>query len=245
MRYDTWKVSSGFTLIEMVTVIIILGVLAVGISSFLQFGTRIYAEATLRDQIISSARFSIERLNRELRHATPNSIQVSGSCLSFTPIVTSSIYIDIPVSPEPSTNTFEVVPFDATNIVDATKVIVYPLGISDFDVSSNKNHAFTAVDQSVTPWIVNFSSGIQFELDSPTQKLFFIGGDVSYCVNSEKLIRNDGVNSVLMAEDISAHTFEVNEASLQRNAFVQVHFTFSKSNETITFTNEIQVPNVP
>ncbi|MDG1750525.1 MAG: type II secretion system protein, partial [Thalassotalea sp.] len=61
----------GFTLIELVTVIVILGVLAVGISSFLQFGTRIFSETSARDELISSARFSVERINREVRHALP------------------------------------------------------------------------------------------------------------------------------------------------------------------------------
>ena len=57
----------GFTLIELVTTIVILGVLAVGASSFLRFGSQIFIDAIDRDEIISSARFSLVRLNRELR----------------------------------------------------------------------------------------------------------------------------------------------------------------------------------
>ena len=56
--------AKGFTLIEFIVAMVLLGILAVGVSSFLQFGGQMYADASARDQILSSARFAIERLNR-------------------------------------------------------------------------------------------------------------------------------------------------------------------------------------
>ena len=75
MRQLTRKKSSGFSLIELIVVIVILGVLAASITSFIRFGTQIYTETTARDQLVSSARFAIERLNREVRNALPNSLR--------------------------------------------------------------------------------------------------------------------------------------------------------------------------
>ena len=87
----------GFTLIELITVIVLLGILSVGISSFLNFGTQIFVDATNRDEIISTARFSVERLNRELRKALPNSVRatdngnsidpITRQCIEYTPII--------------------------------------------------------------------------------------------------------------------------------------------------------------
>ena len=64
----------GFTLVELVTVIVILGVLAVSTTSFIQFGTKSYTDAVDREEITSTARFVIERLNREVRNSLPNSV---------------------------------------------------------------------------------------------------------------------------------------------------------------------------
>lgn len=238
---------SGFTLIELISVIVILGILAVSVSSFLKFGMQIYAETTVRDQIISSARFAVERLNRDVRQALPNSLRTyvnsSGfSCLQFTPIVASTTYIDLPVLPEGGSTTLQVIPFNDDNFSQATKVIVYPIELNDLAEVSDKNHVFSSLNQTVEPWILNFSLAVLFESDSPSQRIYFISDSIDYCLTGTSLIRNN----ILMAQDITNNsTFQVFPASLRRNALVQIYLHFDKNNEQVTFNNEIQVLNVP
>jgi MSHA biogenesis protein MshO len=252
---------SGFTLVELVTVIVILGILAIGMSNFLQFGSRIFAEASARDELVSSARFAVERLNRELRHAVPNSVKTdnaSGNCLSFYPTIASTIYIDLPVSPEADSDEIAIIPFDDSEIALADNVIVYPLSESDFEPSiDSKYHEFTLpLDKTNTPWVLNLANPVSFASDSPTQRLFFIGKSVSYCVIGTQLIRSSNGNSSLMADDIINYydtnniaAFKVTDASQTRNATIQVRLMFgvngAESGEDVTFNNEIQVPNVP
>jgi MSHA biogenesis protein MshO len=64
LRYIT-----GFTLIELVMVILLLGILAAGVTSFIGLSTQTYLNVTERDEIISTARFALERLNREVRNS--------------------------------------------------------------------------------------------------------------------------------------------------------------------------------
>ncbi len=238
---------SGFTLIELISVIVILGILAVSVSSFLKFGTQIYAETTVRDQIISSARFAVERLNREVRQALPNSLRAytnsSGfSCLQFTPIVASTTYIDLAVLPEPASTTLQIIPFNDDNLPQATKVIAYPLELDDLAEVSDKNHVFSSLNKTVEPWILNFSTSIFFESDSPSQRIYFIGDNIDYCLTGTSLTRN----TILMAQDITNNSaFQVLPASLRRNALVQIYLHFEKNDEKVTFNNEIQVLNVP
>jgi len=246
MRQLIRKKSSGFTLIELITVIVILGVLAAATSTFIKFGTQIYSETTARDKLVSSARFAIERLNREVRNALPNSLIVSGQCLKFTPIIENTIYTDIPVRPEEDSKTISVIRFDA-DFDNNWRAIVYPLTPNDvYPVISSNNdkvHGVDSIDTTGDEWVITLDNDVVFAEDSPTQRIYFINGAVEYCLLNNTLTRN----GTLMAEDIhnTSLPFEVLAATLQRNAMVQIHFQFEKNSEQVTFNNEVQVLNVP
>lgn len=265
----------GFSLVELVTVIILLGVLSVGISSFIQFGSQTFVETSGRDQLISSARFAVERINRDLRQALPNSLRVLGKpgslvrCLEYKPIIASTIYQDIPVLPEPANNQIEVIKFDDSNFSASTHVAVYPLDSNEaFGTAKIKALSAVAIDKLSDPkWLITLSLNTSFSEDSPTNRAFFIAGSVSYCVDTTRQLRRfQGYNSylangapdgdgILMAENIRflddsgdvIEPFTVVDASLQRNAQVINYFNFTLFNDTenIIFNNEIQVPNVP
>ncbi len=249
MKQQIGKKSTGFTLIEMIVVIIILGVLAAGISTFISLSTQIYTESTAREQLVSSARFALERLNRDIRKALPNSLRLTNvnQCLEFTPILESTTYTNIPVAPEIKSNSISVIRFDET-LNDTWQAIVYPLNPNDvYDNDSGKRHEVESiVDDTLAEWdiVIKDGSAIHFTEDSPTQRLYFININetVEYCLIGGSLTRND----TLMAQDIvNTNPFEIQPATLQRNAMVQTHFRFEKNSEQVTFNNEIQVLNVP
>lgn len=245
------KHQSGFTLIELVIVMVLLGVLSVGISNFLKFGTQIYSETSARDQIISSARFAVERLNRELRHALPNSVRLTNSsqCLEFIPIIESTIYTEIPVPPEPATNEMTAIKFDDSLFNSNLSAVVYPLSEDDVysvtGVLENSGKVFgvnSITDDTTDEWTLSFDENVQFPQDSPTNRIFFINGSVTYCLTNTTLTRK----GVLMAENIINNApFDVVKATLQRNAIVQIRLTFENNTEQVTFNNEVQLPNVP
>lgn len=252
-----YKKSRGFSLIEMIVVIVILGVLATGISTFVGFGTQVYTDATDREKVVSSARFAIERLNRELRNALPNSICLTDTlgsscdedatqCLKFTPIIEATTYVDIPVSPDNSSDTIRVIKF-TEKFNKSWNATVYPLTPEDADDTSSKTFKVLSLrenlpDSNGNEWEIEFDGEIRFEEHSPTQRIYFTGNPMSYCLTGGELRRN----GVLMAEFITnGNPFTIENASLQRNAIVQVYLKFEINNEAITFNNEIQVLNVP
>ncbi|GHE99187.1 PulJ/GspJ family protein [Thalassotalea profundi] len=257
--------SRGFTLIEMVTVMVILGVLAVGISNFLQFGSRIYLETNDRSQLIASARFAIERLNREVRHALPNSPRLIGNnqCLEFRPIKAAAIYTEIPLAPLPASSTIKVIRFDDSQFSNALDLVIYPLTADDAYFPSDKMSAIDssnpAFDVTLDEWPITLDVPMQFTESSPTNRVFFIDKPVSYCIEGLVLnryenytsYRSDGVpnaSASLMAEHLDANnisSFQVNSPSQLRSGNVLVKLNFSRNDEVVSFNNEIQVPNVP
>jgi MSHA biogenesis protein MshO len=256
----------GFTLVEMVIVIVLLGILSVGITGFIKLGSQVYLDVSNRDEIIASARFAVERLNRELRHALPNSIRVTsnGSCLEFTPVLYSVSYLDIPVAPEPASVNFTVVQQELNYSGNLTHfAVVYP---SDFnaadvyDLSRNKRKAMSTFTPTIGASTWTLASSSLFAEDSPTERLFIVHNPVSYCVVSTALFRYDSYgfttnqlssfssgNSAKMADFIKAGNqyFSVASATQTRNSLVSIRLPFSRNGEEIEFANEVQVLNVP
>ncbi|MCP5078900.1 MAG: type II secretion system protein, partial [Psychromonas sp.] len=94
--------NSGFTLIELVVVIIVLSAIGIATSSYISTGVSIYTDVSERDRELNSTRFVMERLRRDILNALPNSLSVSTDkqCLTFTPIIKSSLYgYYFPISP--------------------------------------------------------------------------------------------------------------------------------------------------
>jgi len=271
--------SKGFTLLELVIVMVLLGVMAVGITSFVSLTTQTYVNVTARDEIIASARFAIERLNREIRNAVPNSIRVANvgpiQCIEFVPIVASTVYTDIPVSPETAASSIAVIPFendDGSNYQCSgcdDKVIVYPLTNAEvYDTNTDATGKvfslgnFTPPGVPTTPWTLPIANGnVLFDADSPTNRLYIANEQISYCVLASNLIRyNNSIGGnqplppssapYLMAQylapiDAADLPFTFSPATLRRNASVKVKLHFINNGEDYVFDNEIHINNVP
>src|SRR5690554_6805250 len=92
--------NKGFTLVELIVVIVLLGIVGTFTFSFIGTGARIYQDTTEREHLVAESRFAVKRIASELRNALPRSIRVLTSeqnrCVEFVPIVSSSNYIQIP-----------------------------------------------------------------------------------------------------------------------------------------------------
>lgn len=109
------RASQGFTLIELVVVLVVSGILAVGTVAFISRTVESLDATSTRNQLASAGRTAIDRMSLELHNALPNSIRVSGSCLEFIPVRAATTYID-PAFTNPGTSTFDVVNFVEKNV---------------------------------------------------------------------------------------------------------------------------------
>lgn len=270
MQASTHK--QGFTLIELVSVIVILGIVSVGVSSFIRDSTQIFVDTTERDQLLSDSRFVIERLNRELRRAVPNSVRIGANgdddCIEFVPIEWSSFYLDIPVLPESG---IDISVFDLTDFAgnshefdedEVDYALVYPLNDQDvYDLNEGRRLQIdTHTDETDETTTLEVDG--EFEAHSPASRLYIVRDMVSYCVDDDagQILRyQDAIDSdiysasaVLMAQYVANNLgdsddtpFTLSQASPTRNGAVTIMLRFSRNNEIVEFNNEVHIANVP
>jgi len=266
---------AGFTLIEMVTVILILGIIVVGISSFVIFGTRIFVESSAVDQVLSQSRFGIERMTRDIRRAVPNSMRVltatdgSYQCLELLPISASTSYIDAPFFPQPVQNTLTAIK-SVRSINAAQSVLIYPLTASEVynpQGLTAKRFLVQSVAESGDLLTISLTQSIRFTEASPLKRLYVAQSPLSYCfINTAgnvdlrlyqqygyKAVQpspSDMGNGVLMAQNIT-NTLTINPAiiltpaTLVTNAIVHLQPRFRVNGETFQYQHQVQVMNVP
>ncbi|GAB3451982.1 type II secretion system protein [Massilia terrae] len=67
----------GFTLVEAIVVIVIIGILSAAVAVFIRAPVRGYVDAVGRAELTDTADLALRRIARDLRRALPNSIRVS------------------------------------------------------------------------------------------------------------------------------------------------------------------------
>jgi MSHA biogenesis protein MshO len=71
---------TGFTLIEMIVVIVITGIIAGIVAIFIRAPVQGYADSARRAELTDIADTAVRRLARDVRTAVPNSVILSGAC---------------------------------------------------------------------------------------------------------------------------------------------------------------------
>ena len=96
---------SGFTLIEMILVIVLLGILSGILVPVITQNIRAYSDSKARNEMMARGRIALGRLERELRHAIPYSIVVTGSTLKFVTASAGGRYLQRAETPPKVLNT--------------------------------------------------------------------------------------------------------------------------------------------
>ena len=233
--------NNGFTLIELVIVIIVLSAIGVATSTYISTGVTIYTDISERDKELNSTRFAMERLRRDVLNALPNSLKVSptSQCLTFIPIVKSSLYgNDFPISPMAPALSASIASINNYTHESGDKAVVYLLDELEL---STKSHEITALSGEV----ITFNIAASFPLGSPSKRLYIIRDSVQYCFLGNSLVRKvNNEDSVPMANDIKGD-FEIAEATLQRNGLAKVTFMLDFDGQEVPIEQTLHVNNVP
>ncbi|GAA5218988.1 type II secretion system protein [Corallincola platygyrae] len=267
------KKARGITLIEMIVTILLLGIVSVSITRFIEVGSEIYVDVAAREQLLSESRFALERMTRDVRAAVPNSVRVTSGisgtetvqCMELLPLRGSSSYTALPVTV--SATTAQAISIKSYSFSSGDQMLVYPLQTDHvYDASSARRYQVTAINS--VPGEddleqLEFGSATQFAADSPTNRFYLAAQPISYCVRGGQLYLHTGygyntnqqvfgAGGALMANQISNNllvepVFRYAGANQNRNALVIIRLKLSRPDdgETLAYNHEVQVPNVP
>ncbi|MGQ8366063.1 type II secretion system protein [Glaciecola sp. 1036] len=205
---------TGFTLVELILVIVLLGIIGAGSAHFIRSASDVYVDVTEREALLRNASFAVERFTRELASAVPNSVRVSGNtsvhCLEFVPIKWNAYYLSLPSVSGSSAQVdiVQMADIDGNPYVPSGSdmAIVYPLQASHvYNASENRRQAITACtddgqgDCSLADdpdHVVQLTVSDGFPLSSPTRRLYIADSSISYCLRGQQLYRHtSSINS--------------------------------------------------
>ena len=265
------KLQLGFTLVEMIMVIVIMGVIGGMVAVFMKSPIDAYLASARHAGMSDTADTALRRMARDLHKALPNSVLNSNSqCLELIPTKTGGRYRAsdsnslVFGSPVTSFNmlghniSFAGSPLPADQQIQANDLIaVSNLG---FDVGNAYTGGNTAVVSSVADGsestIIMGSKTFPLALASPSNRFQVIpanenvvafvcsGGNLYRSVRTFNAATCPATGAVL-AKDVSSCNFVYAGSDLQRNGLVQLTLQLSNSGETVSLYQEVHVDNTP
>ncbi len=198
---------NGFSLLELITVVVLLGILASGAGLLITRPIEAYNDQLRRQQLVDQAEMALRQLARDVRRALPNSVRVGGggTALEMVNTVDGARYRDEAGGAFTAVN--DILDFSSadtdfnllgqfTHLSAFTadhRIVIYNTAPTDIyvDVTSNNNPGIVTPSSSTlglsvtgTEHHINISSAFQFSQQSPGQRAFVIDGAISYVCNT-------------------------------------------------------------
>jgi MSHA biogenesis protein MshO len=259
---------AGFTLIEIIVVIIIVGILSVLGGQFIVTPVSNYIALSRRARLVDQADMVMRRMQRDIRHALPNSIRIDGSghYLEMLNTVDGGRYRRYQDGGSGDILDFTIsdTGFDVLGDLDAAPSQGYHLVVYNTSSSGISGNAYATnadnmgvVGAGSSLNYIALSPGFAFANASPYQRFFIVDQPVTYACEGGRLNRYVGyaINSVqatpppgspaLVSQNVSACHFSYDPGANQRAGLVTLRLSLSEEGETITLLHQVHVVNVP
>lgn len=239
-RPNNIRTDMGFTLIEFIMVIVVLGIISLGSVGFISNSAQGLVDTAERQALASSATIAVEKVLREVRRALPNSVRTfsdgGNECIELVPILHSSEYVSIPIASADSS--FKSIKFFGATGTESGFVAVYPTstdavyGTSPATIRAISTTTALAsavgvgADLNLQELTFTATTTYRFPTESPRKRFFLVDPPISFCddadgrlwryqnygfqVSSASSIPTTGTNRILIADSLKVGSLRFN-----------------------------------
>lgn len=262
----------GFTLVELVMVIMITGIIAASLTIFLKPAIDSYFDTRRRADLTDMADTALRRMSQDIRSAVPNSVRwVSATCFQMVPTITGgryrmapdtvaggSAYIDTSIA----TSAFDVLSPMATTPAKDDWIVIGNQNSGDVYTGTNRGAVNTVTTPATGLHRINLTTATQFPVGYEGGRFVVVPNaetTITYTCANNRLYRKTttntfpaancsaGADNQTVATDVESCTFvyDPNQGATQQSGFVWMRIELKRSGESAALAHGVHVSNAP
>lgn len=262
----------GFTLVELIMVMVITGIIAATLTVFLKPAIDSYVDTKRRADLTELADVALRRLAADVRRAVPNAIVLhSPTCFRLVPTTTGGRYR---VAPDTTAASSWLDPTEATTSFDVLSPLSTVPAAGDWVVIGNQAAAdvYAGTNRAAIDSVEGASAVRRHRIVLAGAKQFpagYEGGRFVVVADAEQSVFYSCVGSTLyrtvagfaadpatscastagapVASDVTACSFvyDPNQGATQQNGFLWLRLALSRNGESLNLMHGVHVDNAP